>query len=100
MDHKQALLSLVQACTLMLPKFLQPWKRQVLLAGLQLRLLAGLPHPMCQVATALTTAATAEAAALRAASGAHLICLCIVRSHCIHHHTQFVRGIFRIQMCQ
>ena len=69
-EQKQAILAPAQACTLMLPEFLQPWKRQVLLAGLQLRLLAGLPHPMCQVATALTAAATAEAAALRAASGA------------------------------
>ena len=83
-EHKQAILAPAQACTLMLPEFLQPWKRQVLLAGLQLRLLAGLPHPMCQVATALTSAATAEAAALRAASGAHHFHPHLARPHFIY----------------
>ena len=60
----------VQACTIALPEFLQPWKRQILVAGLQLRLLHGLPVPWCQLAADLSSAATAEAAELREASGA------------------------------
>ena len=59
----------VQACTIALPGFLQPWKRQVLVAGLQLRLLRGLPTPLCQLAADLSSAATAEAAALYELTG-------------------------------
>ena len=57
--------------------FLQPWKRQILVAGLQLRLLHGLPAPWCQVAADLSSVATAEAAALREATGAEA-------SHCLY----------------
>jgi len=60
----------MQACTIKLPEFLQPWRREILVAGLQLRLLQGLPHPMCQLAADLSSSATAETAALRKATGA------------------------------
>lgn len=40
-----------------------------MVAGLQLRMLHGLPQPMCQMAVDLSFAAAAEGAALRKASG-------------------------------
>ncbi len=72
----------VQACTIALPGFLQPWRRQIRVAGLQLRLLHGLPAPWCQLAADLSSAAAAEAAERRKASGAllrtqpqHVVCI-------------------------
>jgi hypothetical protein len=40
-----------------------------MVAGLQLRMLHGLPQPMCQLAADLAFAAAAEGAALRKTSG-------------------------------
>lgn len=79
----------MQPCTIKLPGFLQPWARQILVAGLQLRLLRGLPHPMCLLAADLSSAATAEAMTLHNASGAFpchaTLCHSLIAWACFSH---------------
>jgi hypothetical protein len=52
----------VQAKPCKLPAFLQPWHGQILLSGLQLRVLAAMPAPLDSLATRLADHAASEAA--------------------------------------